>query len=101
MFKIEKISENSIKISGRLTASDVKAADEVFDKLTESTTVDFSELDYISSAGLSVFLKTQKSLKSKNAELKLINMNKMVKEIFHYVGFDMIFNIELEKAFHK
>ncbi len=94
MFKIETVSNSEIKMSGRFTAADVNAADPVFNQLTVTTNVDFSELDYISSAGLSVLLRTQKRLKENNAELKLVNMNKMVREIFHYVGFEQIFVIE-------
>ncbi|MCK9210666.1 MAG: STAS domain-containing protein [Ignavibacteriaceae bacterium] len=94
MFKIETISNNEIKILGRFTAADVNAAEPVFNQFIATTIVDFSELDYISSAGLSVLLKTQKRLKESKAELKLVNMSKMVREIFHYVGFETIFSIE-------
>lgn len=94
MFKIEAITDNKIKISGRFSNSDVTAAEEIFNQITTSTVVDFSELDYISSAGLSVLLKVQKRLKGSNSELKLVKMSKMVREIFHYVGFEAIFSIE-------
>ena len=94
MFNVESVSKNKIKMSGRFSAADVPIAEPVFGKLTETTTVDFSELDYISSAGLSVLLKAQKKLKENGCELKLVNMNKMVRELFRYVGFDTIFTIE-------
>ena len=94
MFKIEIISNNELKISGRFSAADVPVAEPIFDRLTKTTTVDFSELDYISSGGFSVLLKAQKLLKEKGFELKLVNMNQMVRELFHYVGFDLLFTIE-------
>jgi anti-sigma B factor antagonist len=94
MFKVETISSNEIKISGRFSAANVPEAEPVFSRLTSTTTIDFSELDYISSGGLSVLLKAQKILKENGDELKLIKMNKMVRELFHYVGFDTIFTIE-------
>jgi len=94
MFKVEAISGNRIKISGRFSAANVPEAEPEFNKLTTSAVVDFSELDYISSGGLSVLLKAQKRLKENGGELKLINMSKMVRELFHYVGFDTIFTIE-------
>ncbi len=94
MFKVEMISDNEIKISGRFNAAEVPDAEQVFEKITTTTTVDLSELFYISSGGLSVLLKTQKMLKEKGCELKLVNMNKMVRELFSYVGFDTLFTIE-------
>ena len=94
MFKAELISDNAIKLSGRFSAANVPEAEPVFSRLTGNSTVDFGELDYISSGGLSVLLKAQKRLKENGGELKLINMNKMVRELFRYVGFDTIFTIE-------
>jgi anti-sigma B factor antagonist len=94
MFKVEVVSGNEIKISGRFGAANIPEAEPVFEKLTSTTIVDFSELDYISSGGLSVLLKAQKLLKGKGCELKLKKMNKMVRELFRYVGFDTLFTIE-------
>ena len=94
MFKIEILSNNEIKMSGRFSAANVSEAEPIFNQLKSTTKVDFSELDYISSGGLSVLLKAQKTLKENGGELKLTNMNKMVRELFHYVGFDTLFTIE-------
>jgi len=94
MFKVEMISDKEIKVSGRFNAADVPDAELIFEKLTTTMIVDLSELYYISSGGLSVLLKAQKLLKEKGCELKLINMNKMVRELFSYVGFDTLFTIE-------
>jgi len=62
--------------------------------LTTSAVADFSELDYVSSGGLSELLKAQKRLKENGGELKLITMSKMVRELFHFVSFNTIFTIE-------
>lgn len=94
MFKIETISDNELKLIGRFSAANIPDAEPIFNQLKATTTVDFSELEYISSGGLSVLLKAQKILKENGAELKLVNMNKMVRELFHYVGFDTLFTIE-------
>jgi len=94
MFAIEKISSKEIKLSGRFSAANVPEAELVFSQLSTTTNVDFKELDYISSGGLSVLLKAQKKLKEMGNELKLINMNKVIRELFHYVGFDTLFTIE-------
>lgn len=94
MFKVEKVAESEIKLSGRFSAANVAEAEAVFSTLSAVTIVDLSDLDYISSGGLSVLLKSQKKLKEMGFELILRNMNKMVRELFHYVGFDTLFVIE-------
>jgi anti-sigma B factor antagonist len=94
MFGIEKISSSEIKIIGRFSAANVPEAELVFNQLSTTTIVNFKELDYISSGGLSVLLKAQKKLKESGNELKLVNLNKVVQELFHYVGFDTLFTIE-------
>lgn len=94
MFKVEFLSEDLIKLWGRFSAADVQEAETELVKLTKTTTVDMSKLEYISSAGLSVLLKIQKMLKEKGFELILTNMNKLVKDLFHYVGFDNLFTIK-------
>ena len=74
-------------------ATQVDKAYEVFDRIQSSGDVDFTNLDYISSAGLSVLLKTQKRLKDQGEAMKLVNMNQHVKKVFTYAGFDIIFEI--------
>ena len=85
---------NEIRLSGRFDASQMEKAKLFFDKITQSAVIDFKELEYISSAGLSVLLFTQKRLSDKNQQLKLINMNDHIRDVFLYAGFDKIFTIE-------
>ena len=92
MFEIS-ISEKEVHIEGRFNAAMVEKANEVFNQIDETTTINFDGLRYISSAGLSVLLKTQKKLMGKNQELILINMSKFNREIFKLAGFDTIFTI--------
>jgi anti-sigma B factor antagonist len=94
MFNIKTDRKGEILLSGRFDASQVDKAKKVFDTIKETTIIDFNELDYISSAGLGVLLMTQKRLKDKGQELVLKNMNKHIREVFKYAGFDMIFQIE-------
>ena len=94
MFKAQ-ISENGdILLSGRFDALQVDKANEVFDRIDRSCVVNFADLEYISSAGLGILLKTQKRLSDSNKALKLINMNKHIKDVFRYAGFEVIFEIE-------
>ena len=56
--------------------------------------VNFKDIDYISSAGLGVLLKTQKRLGEGGHSLTLANMNNHIKDVFVYAGFDAVFSIE-------
>lgn len=51
-------------------------------------------LDYISSAGLRVFLTAQKKVKALGKEMKIVGASESVKEIFEVTGFAGIMNIE-------
>jgi len=94
MFEIDIQENSSINLSGRFDAIQVPKASEVFNNIQETTLVNFENLEYISSAGLGVLLKTQKRLSNKGHKLKLKNLNNHIREIFRYAGFDMIFEIE-------
>ena len=56
-------------------------------------TLDFSQLDYISSAGLRVLLSAHKVM-SKKGGMKITNANEMVREVFDVTGFADILDIE-------
>ena len=60
----------------------------------ESVIIDFSNLEYISSAGLSVFIATQKKLKPENIPMTIKNVNDTISEIFRMSGFDKVLKIE-------
>lgn len=59
----------------------------------ESLTLDFSKLDYISSAGLRVLLSAHKVMLSKGG-MKVKNVNEIVREVFDVTGFADILTIE-------
>jgi len=94
MFDITLTQEGAVHLSGRLDASQVEKAETVLGRLSSSTVIDFKDLEYISSAGLGILLKTQKRLSESGNALKLINMNKMIRDVFHIARFDLIFQIE-------
>ena len=56
--------------------------------------LDCTGLEYISSAGLGVLLKTQKRLLAANGKLRLTGVNRHLQDIFRYSGFDQIIEIE-------
>lgn len=94
MLSITVKDDGEIVLSGRLDASQVETADAIFDRVTTTTRVNFGGLDYISSAGLGVLLKTQKRLSQSGHFLVLTNMNKLVRDVFRIARFDLVFRIE-------
>ena len=59
----------------------------------ESLVLDFSKLDYISSAGLRVLLSAHKTMSGKGG-MKLTNVNEIVREVFEVTGFAEILTID-------
>ena len=60
----------------------------------DSLIMDFSDLEYISSAGLRVIIGTQKKLKADEIPFVIKNVNDTVGKIFKMSGFDKIIKIE-------
>ena len=84
----------AVVISGRLDAAQCPAAQSFLDGVDGSVTLDCIGLEYISSAGLGVLLKTQKRLLAAGGKLRLTGVNRHLRDIFLYSGFDQIFEIE-------
>ena len=94
MFEIERREEGLVAISGRLDASQARKADEFLATVTNSTRIDLSNLDYISSAGISVILRVYKRLDDRGHTLTLMNPSRHVRNVFHYAGLDQVLAIE-------
>ncbi len=56
--------------------------------------LDFSNLEYISSAGLRVLLSLKKTLESSGKKLEIHNINEIVKEVFNVTGFINVLTIK-------
>jgi anti-sigma B factor antagonist len=94
MLKIEFGGDGAVVITGRLDAAQCPAAQSFLDQVQGTVTLDCSGLEYISSAGLGVLLKTQKRLLASAGKLRLTGVNRHLQDIFLYSGFDQIFEIE-------
>lgn len=94
MFDIEVREDGVVYLSGRLDASQVPRADEVLESLGQSAVLDLSDLKYISSAGIGVLMKAYKRLHDSGNTLRLVNLNRHVRNVFHYAGLEQIFGIE-------
>jgi len=98
MFDIDFNDGGAVVVSGRLDAAQAPKAQEFLDRVLDECIVDMSALEYISSAGLGVLLKTHKRLMVNASELKLINVNSHINDIFRYSGFDKLKLFIIETA---
>ena len=84
----------TVKPSGRV---DINNSQQLLDKLNaladkhNEIILDASEIEYISSAGLRVFLSVYRNMRKKHGSFKLINVNDTVQDILEVTGFDIIF----------
>jgi anti-anti-sigma factor len=94
MLAIDLGPEGVVVIAGRLDAAQSPAAQAFLDRLDGTVTLDCSGLEYISSAGLGVLLKTQKRLLGRAGKLRLSGVGRHLQDILVYSGFDQLFEIE-------
>ena len=83
-------------VSGRLdtqTAPDLEKALDGTVAGLKDLTIDMSELESISSAGLRVILKAQKIMNAQGS-MKLVGVNDSIMEVFDITGFVDILTIE-------
>jgi anti-sigma B factor antagonist len=83
---------NIYRLIGRLDSNTSQMLEEkVFQAISDGSKkiiVDFENLNYISSAGLSLFLKANKALLREDGRIILCFMQKYVREIFKMTGID-------------
>ena len=94
MFEIRHGEQGTIAFTGRLDAAQCAKAQEFIDAAGTTHAFDFRGLEYISSAGLGVLLKTHKRLLGSGGRLRLINVNSHIYNIFRFSGFDEVFEVE-------
>jgi anti-sigma B factor antagonist len=93
MFEIRRGERGEIVLEGRLDAAQCEKALSFLDAIENPRELDMGGLQYISSAGLGVLLKTQKRVMERGGGLRLVNVNAHINDIFRYSGFDKIFEV--------
>lgn len=94
MLSIDHGPAGTVVITGRLDAAQAPAAQAFLDKVEGTVTLDCTGLEYISSAGLGVLLKTQKRLLASGGKVRLTGVSRHLQDIFGYSGFDQLFEIQ-------
>lgn len=91
-----------VAIAGNLDSMTSPQAQQALDGViaggAKKVGVDFTKLDYISSAGLRVMLGTAKQLMAKGGALKTFGLNSTVKEVFDISGFSTILAVYATEA---
>lgn len=100
MLEISTFHQSStliVHMKGRIDASSAKDLEQqVLQHIQAGETqliLDFSEVDYISSAGLRVVLLIAKQLNGKGGSFKLCKMNEIILNVFEISGFSQLFSI--------
>jgi len=108
--ELEEIEHRVIlRIDGRLDAASAPILERKINSLIDEDhyhlILDFTRIDYLSSAGMRVLLSATKKLKSKKGALILFSVTDDVGEVIKMAGFDKILHIcSSEKEalqFHK
>ena len=86
--------DGAVVVAGRLDAAQAPTAQAFLDRIQGSVTLDCAQLEYISSAGLGVLLKTQKRLLGAAGKLRLSGLKPHLRDVFVYSGFDQLFEID-------
>ena len=94
--KTQDGSNLTIALEGRLDTTTAPQLEEELkaslDNVTDLT-LDFQQLEYISSAGLRVILGAQKTMQKKGS-MKVLHVNSDIMEVFDITGFSDILTIE-------
>jgi len=86
-----------LALSGKLDAMAAKNFEErilgVIDSGAQRLVVDLSQLEYISSSGLRVFLLAAKRLQGTQGKIVLCTLRDHIRQVFDLAGFSSIFSI--------
>ena len=89
--KTQNDGDVTLALSGRLdsvTQSELKQElEKVFETKITSLTLELSELEYLSSAGLRVFLFARTKVSEMGGKMKLVGANESINEILQITGY--------------
>ena len=96
--ELEEIENRVVlRVNGRLDAASAPLLERKINSLIDEghhrLILDFSQVDYLSSAGMRILLSSTKLLKAKKGSLILFSVAAEVEEIIKMAGFDKILHI--------
>lgn len=88
-------SVNVLDLKGYLDAHTAPELEKAFNKLIDdksfNVVVNFKDLNYISSAGLGVFMAYVETMRENRGDIKFSNMKENVYNIFDLLGFPVLY----------
>lgn len=90
-------SKAVIAIAGKLTvqtAPELESAIGALDSSVNDATLDLSQVEYISSAGLRVIVGAEKLARSRGGQFRLLHPQDSVMEVFEMTGLSTVLTIE-------
>jgi anti-anti-sigma factor len=104
--KLQTRDENDVKVVYLEGEMDTGTSPQVLEELdrlrsdgVKKILLNLEKLDFVSSAGLRVFLATAQQLKESGGDLRVCMLNKEIKEVFDISGFStllMVFDTEVK-----
>ncbi len=99
-FSMHRSQEEGLSVfslEGYLDAHTASAFEDAIQKEVDADLcriiVDCGKLDYISSAGLGVFMSFVEDVRERDGDIKICSLNANVKEVFDLLGFPQIFDV--------
>ncbi len=99
-FSIRRFREDRISViclEGYLDAHTAPAFEDAIQKEVDADLcriiVDCQKLNYISSAGLGVFMSYVEDVRERNGDIKICGLTSNVREVFEILGFPQIFEV--------
>lgn len=103
MLQIEKIEESEhviLVLKGEVDASNSVDLDNAMQELIDNNKkilLNGSSLQYISSAGLGVFMSYLEDFEAKEIQFVIFGLNSKVYNVFHILGLDQLITIKADK----
>jgi anti-sigma B factor antagonist len=105
--RIDNGELTTLQVGGFLDAHTAPSLEEAIQKLMDDQRykiiVNFKELNYISSAGLGVFMGFIEEIRERGGDIKMSNMTPKIYRVFDLLGFPTLYDIveEEEEAVSK
>ena len=100
--RIDNDSYSTLHLNGFLDAHTAPELENEFEKLSYegrfNIIVNFEELNYISSAGLGVFMGCIENIRANNGDIKMCCMTPKIFRVFDLLGFPALYDIVDDEA---
>ncbi len=100
--RIDNGNHSKLYLTGFLDAHTAPELEDEFEKLADeqrfNVIVNFSDLTYISSAGLGVFMGHIEKFRENKGDIKMSNMSPKIFRVFDLLGFPALYDIVDEES---